>query len=132
MRQDFFEFLPAFKLFIAGNHKPSLRSVDEARRRSLQDRCSRRTLARPRAGAEALSAATQTLRDAAGSEACAAPGQGRDEGSSDAAGRGAEATLERGGEGARSQGRPGASSGSSAARLRSGRARQPVQGEPLS
>jgi putative DNA primase/helicase len=33
MRQDFFEFLPAFKLFIAGNHKPSLRSVDEAIRR---------------------------------------------------------------------------------------------------
>jgi len=33
MRQDFFEFDPAFKLFIAGNHKPSLRSVDEAIRR---------------------------------------------------------------------------------------------------
>ncbi len=33
MRQDFFEYLPAFKLFIAGNHKPSLRSVDEAIRR---------------------------------------------------------------------------------------------------
>jgi putative DNA primase/helicase len=33
MRQDFFEFLPAFKLFIAGNHKPSLRSVDEVIRR---------------------------------------------------------------------------------------------------
>jgi putative DNA primase/helicase len=33
MRQDFFEFKPAFKLFIAGNHKPSLRSVDEAIRR---------------------------------------------------------------------------------------------------
>lgn len=33
MRQDFFEFLPVFKLFIAGNHKPSLRSVDEAIRR---------------------------------------------------------------------------------------------------
>jgi putative DNA primase/helicase len=33
MRQDFFEFLPAFKLFLAGNHKPSLRSVDEAIRR---------------------------------------------------------------------------------------------------
>jgi len=33
MRQDFFEFLPQFKLIIAGNHKPSLRSVDEAIRR---------------------------------------------------------------------------------------------------
>jgi putative DNA primase/helicase len=33
MRQDFFEYSPKFKLFIAGNHKPSLRSVDEAIRR---------------------------------------------------------------------------------------------------
>lgn len=33
MRQDFFEFIPQFKLFIAGNHRPSLRSVDEAIRR---------------------------------------------------------------------------------------------------
>jgi putative DNA primase/helicase len=33
MRQDFFEYLPAFRLVIAGNHKPSLRSVDEAIRR---------------------------------------------------------------------------------------------------
>jgi putative DNA primase/helicase len=33
MRQDFFTFLPQFKLVIAGNHKPSLRSVDEAIRR---------------------------------------------------------------------------------------------------
>lgn len=33
MRQDFFEYLPAFKLLIVGNHKPSLRSVDEAIRR---------------------------------------------------------------------------------------------------
>ena len=33
MRQDFFEYQPAFKLFIAGNHRPSLRSVDEAIRR---------------------------------------------------------------------------------------------------
>ena len=32
-RQDFFEFRPTFKLVIAGNHKPSLRSVDEAIRR---------------------------------------------------------------------------------------------------
>ena len=33
MRQDFFEFTPAFKRVIAGNHKPGLRSVDEAIRR---------------------------------------------------------------------------------------------------
>jgi putative DNA primase/helicase len=33
MRQNFFEYRPAFKLIIAGNHKPSLRSVDEAIRR---------------------------------------------------------------------------------------------------
>jgi putative DNA primase/helicase len=33
MRQDFFEYRPTFKLIIAGNHKPSLRSVDEAIRR---------------------------------------------------------------------------------------------------
>ena len=33
MRQDFFEFQPQFKLFIAGNHRPRLRSVDEAIRR---------------------------------------------------------------------------------------------------
>ena len=33
MRQDFFEYVPAFKLVIAGNHKPSLRSVDESMRR---------------------------------------------------------------------------------------------------
>lgn len=33
MRQDFFNFTPAFKLVIAGNHKPGLRSVDEAIRR---------------------------------------------------------------------------------------------------
>jgi putative DNA primase/helicase len=33
MRQDFFEYTPAFKLIIAGNHKPSLRSVDESIRR---------------------------------------------------------------------------------------------------
>ncbi|HEY1856395.1 phage/plasmid primase, P4 family [Acidocella sp.] len=33
MRQDFFTFLPAFKLFIAGNHKPGLRNVDDAIRR---------------------------------------------------------------------------------------------------
>jgi putative DNA primase/helicase len=33
MRQDFFEYVPQFKLLIAGNHKPGLRSVDEAIRR---------------------------------------------------------------------------------------------------
>jgi putative DNA primase/helicase len=33
MRQDFFEFTPTFKLVVAGNHKPGLRSVDEAIRR---------------------------------------------------------------------------------------------------
>jgi putative DNA primase/helicase len=33
MRQDFFEFTPQFKLLIAGNHRPSLRAVDEAMRR---------------------------------------------------------------------------------------------------
>jgi putative DNA primase/helicase len=35
MRMDFFEFLPVFKLIIAGNNKPTLRSVDEAIRRRL-------------------------------------------------------------------------------------------------
>ena len=35
MRQDFFEYLPQFKLLISGNHKPGLRSVDEAIRRRL-------------------------------------------------------------------------------------------------
>lgn len=35
MRQDFFEYLPQFKLIIAGNHKPSIRNVDEAMKRRL-------------------------------------------------------------------------------------------------
>lgn len=35
MRQDFFEFTPQFKLVIAGNHRPSLRSVDEAIKRRM-------------------------------------------------------------------------------------------------
>jgi putative DNA primase/helicase len=35
LRQDFFDFYPTFKLFIAGNHKPTLRNVDEAMRRRL-------------------------------------------------------------------------------------------------
>jgi putative DNA primase/helicase len=33
MRQDFFTYTPAFKLWVAGNHKPGLRGVDEAIRR---------------------------------------------------------------------------------------------------
>jgi len=33
MRQDFFDYMPQFKLMIAGNHKPGLRAVDEAIRR---------------------------------------------------------------------------------------------------
>lgn len=33
MRQDFFEYIPQFKLVVAGNHRPGLRSVDEAMRR---------------------------------------------------------------------------------------------------
>ncbi len=33
MRQDFFSFVPAFKLTIIGNHKPGLRNVDDAARR---------------------------------------------------------------------------------------------------
>lgn len=35
MRQDFFTFTPKFKLIIAGNHKPSLRNIDEAIKRRL-------------------------------------------------------------------------------------------------
>jgi putative DNA primase/helicase len=35
MRQDFFQYVPQFKLVIAGNHKPGLRSVEEAIRRRL-------------------------------------------------------------------------------------------------
>lgn len=33
MRQDFFTYVPQFKLLIAGNHQPALRNVDEAARR---------------------------------------------------------------------------------------------------
>jgi putative DNA primase/helicase len=33
MRQDFFDYVPQFKLVISGNHKPGLRSVNEAMRR---------------------------------------------------------------------------------------------------
>ena len=35
MRQDFFEFFPQFKLFVAGNHKPTIRNIDEAMKRRL-------------------------------------------------------------------------------------------------
>ena len=35
MRRDFFEYVPQFKLIIAGNHKPGLRTVDEAMKRRL-------------------------------------------------------------------------------------------------
>jgi putative DNA primase/helicase len=35
MRQDFFDFVPKFKLWIVGNHKPHLDSVDEAMRRRM-------------------------------------------------------------------------------------------------
>jgi phage/plasmid-associated DNA primase len=33
MRQDFFEFVPQFKLVIAGNHKPAIRNIAEAMHR---------------------------------------------------------------------------------------------------
>lgn len=36
MRQDFFTYQPQFKLFIIGNHKPSLRTVDEAIKGRMQ------------------------------------------------------------------------------------------------
>ena len=35
MRQDFFTYEPEFSLFVAGNHKPSFRGVDEAIRRRV-------------------------------------------------------------------------------------------------
>jgi putative DNA primase/helicase len=35
MRMDYFDFTPTFKLFIAGNHKPRLATVDEAMQRRL-------------------------------------------------------------------------------------------------
>jgi putative DNA primase/helicase len=34
MRQDFFEYQPQFKLTVVGNHKPRLRNVDDAMRRT--------------------------------------------------------------------------------------------------
>jgi putative DNA primase/helicase len=35
MRQDYFDYIPSFKLWISGNHKPGLRSVNEAIRRRM-------------------------------------------------------------------------------------------------
>ena len=35
MRQDFFEYTPQFTVVIIGNHKPGLRSVDEAIKRRI-------------------------------------------------------------------------------------------------
>jgi len=35
MRQDFFDFIPQFKLMVAGNHRPIIRNVDEAMRRRI-------------------------------------------------------------------------------------------------
>ncbi len=35
MRQDFFTYKPSFKICIVGNHKPSLKTVDEAIRRRI-------------------------------------------------------------------------------------------------
>lgn len=35
MRQDFFTYLPIFKLFMAGNYRPTVRNVDAAMRRRL-------------------------------------------------------------------------------------------------
>jgi putative DNA primase/helicase len=35
MRQDFFDYTPTYKLLVAGNHKPSIRNVDEAMKRRL-------------------------------------------------------------------------------------------------
>jgi len=35
MCRDFFDYVPQFKLIVAGNHKPSLNTVDEAMRRRL-------------------------------------------------------------------------------------------------
>ena len=36
MRQDFFDFMPTFKLWFSGNHKPQLRSVDVATKRRFR------------------------------------------------------------------------------------------------
>lgn len=47
MRQDFFTFLPQFKLTIVGNHKPILRNVDDAARRRFNIVPFEHTPARP-------------------------------------------------------------------------------------
>ena len=36
MRQDFFDFKPQFKLMISGNHKPGLKSVNDAIKRRMK------------------------------------------------------------------------------------------------
>ena len=36
MRQDYFEYIPQFTLMVYGNHKPGLKSVDDAMRRRLK------------------------------------------------------------------------------------------------
>jgi len=36
MRQDFFQYNPQFKLFVSGNHKPKLRSVNKAVSRRIK------------------------------------------------------------------------------------------------
>jgi putative DNA primase/helicase len=35
MRQDFFEYMPQFKLAFSGNHKPVLKNVDDAAKRRI-------------------------------------------------------------------------------------------------
>lgn len=35
MRQDFFDYIPQFKLIIIGNHKPNIRTMDEAIKRRI-------------------------------------------------------------------------------------------------
>jgi putative DNA primase/helicase len=47
MRENFFTFRPTFKLLIVGNHRPALRSVDEATRRRFNIVPFTRTPARP-------------------------------------------------------------------------------------
>ena len=36
MRQDFFTYTPQFTLMVYGNHKPGLKSVDDAMRRRIK------------------------------------------------------------------------------------------------
>ena len=47
MRQDYFTFLPSFKLTIIGNHKPVLRNIDDAARRRFNLVPFTRTPAKP-------------------------------------------------------------------------------------